>query len=176
MNSTDDLYDYLLNNSLCPFYLEDININNLTFNSVIAHMLGNNSVHYREATSQTRAQEYLKQGYITRNSSPLAWTIYLSNLGQNSANKNVGTIDNNGNITWEAEGKASFSLPGYGYAVKVGEVAILTTDNYNLLRKALRKIGYDNSTSGLTATTLPDAIDELATKINSLVDGNEVSY
>lgn len=29
MNSTDDLYDYLLNNSLCPFYLEDININNL---------------------------------------------------------------------------------------------------------------------------------------------------
>ncbi len=29
MNSPDDLYDYLLNNSSSPFYLENININNL---------------------------------------------------------------------------------------------------------------------------------------------------
>lgn len=35
---------------------------------------------------------------------------------------------------------------------------------------------YANTNSGLTAATVWDAIDELATKFNSLVDGNEVSY
>lgn len=37
-------------------------------------------------------------------------------------------------------------------------------------------VSFDNSTSGLTATNVQSAIDELVTKINSLVDGNEVSY
>lgn len=35
---------------------------------------------------------------------------------------------------------------------------------------------YANTNSGLTAATVWDAIDELAEKFNSLVDGNEVSY
>ena len=44
------------------------------------------------------------------------------------------------------------------------------------IQKNLTKFYYDNSNSGLSAITIPDAIDALATKINSLVDGNEVSY
>ena len=44
------------------------------------------------------------------------------------------------------------------------------------LQTAFSKVYYNNTTSGLTATNIPAAIDELAAKINSLVDGNEVSY
>ena len=35
---------------------------------------------------------------------------------------------------------------------------------------------YDNTTSGLTAENVQDALDELTSRIDSIVDGNEVSY
>ena len=54
---------------------------------------------------------------------------------------------------------------------------MLTNTQYtNYRAKIFADSYYDNTNSGLTAGTVWDAIDELATKINSLVDGNEVAY
>lgn len=69
-----------------------------------------------------------------------------------------------------------WNKPTYGDAVFVWGKSLILIKDYNGFRTALSKIYYNNSTSGLTATNIPAAIDELAGKINSLVDGNEVSY
>lgn len=69
------------------------------------------------------------------------------------------------------------SINCYFFKLTRGKYLMLTNTQYTNYRvKIFADSYYDNTNSGLTAATVWDAIDELATKINTLVDGNEVSY
>lgn len=74
---------------------------------------------------------------------------------------------------------STWDLPAYGNSIYQWGNALVVAHSKLDFKKAISKIYYDNSTSGLKATTLPGAIDELAEKMStmtSFVDGNEVSY
>ncbi|MBR4889770.1 MAG: hypothetical protein IKU15_00610 [Clostridia bacterium] len=152
--------------------LIDDNIDELSFNNLFGASI-TTYLPALESYSVAAIEEAIKKGHIARNLSPLKATISLSNvLGKNYRNFSIyiGTVNSKGDITYTGVSAIStITIPGYAFAVKMNEQIILIADNQSYFVKALRKIAYDNSTSGLTATNIPAAIDELVEKINNLI-------
>ena len=127
---------------------------------------------YVDITYMTNEEtlKLLDQGRVVRfqmnlsdiSNSPTSYTI---NFREQST---VYYCDTNSKLIKSSD--SSLTLSGlYEECLKIGKNTYLRGFSSNW-RIAFRKFGYDNSKSGLTATSLPEAIDELKT----IVDGNSV--
>jgi hypothetical protein len=75
------------------------------------------------------------------------------------------TLNSAGGVTWDSVSVRNWNVDAPSADEVINKVASYPDQTINLIKVDAEAIGYDNSTSGLTAEDVQDAIDELDTSI-----------
>lgn len=180
--NVQEALDYLADTAIDADAVQEQIEENLGFAADFTSLFSSNTMPfvYFETSDPTTILDYLKKYRIAKNNANLDRTLSYSNILSILPNE-MGVyyrteLNSDGTVKTNRRQGGTITVASYGCILLQDMNHFITAPNPAAYNKYFSKIYYDNTNSKLTATTLPDAIDELADKINSLVDGNEVSY
>lgn len=171
--NVQEAIEYLVDEAVTSTTVQEQIEENLGFAADFTSLFSSNTMPfvYFETSNPTTILDYLKKYRMAKSNAGLARTLsyndILSILPNEMAIYYRTELNSDGTVKTNRVQGGSITVPAYGCIMLQDMNHFITASSAGAYNKYFAKIAYDNSASGLTATTLPGAIDELKTLIGT---------